>query len=121
MHAGKLLMKKLSNPKKHFLFTFVIDQSTHVHGYIMCTDKRYVEPAIDRAIGQCEQEGIRFLFPMILLTELSTDHAAVELVRRVVCEYPKAKKVLNKAKDFHLSVWAMSTDNPYDSQLMALH
>ena len=46
MHAGKLLMKKLSNPKKHFLFTFVIDQSTHVHGYIMCTDKRYVEPAI---------------------------------------------------------------------------
>jgi N-acetylglucosamine-6-phosphate deacetylase len=103
----------------HYLLTmYVAGVDVHVHGYLMCDDKRHVEAAADQMIEAAEGMGLRML-PMVLATTLST---GVEIVREILGKISEeAKHNIESATDRHFSAWMMGAENPDDARLMELH
>jgi hypothetical protein len=105
-------------PVEHYLLTIVLTPNLHMHGYLMCPDKRFVTHAIDQMMDVAEKEGFRPL-PMGLATTLST---GVEIVRGIIREASlEAGEKLNTATDYHFSAFTMEAGDPRDQRLMELH
>ena len=92
----------------------------HMHGYVMCKDKRAVEEVANEMLDLAERQGLNPL-PVILMTTLST---GADVVRTILCErFPETETEhnLNTARDFHKTVWMMPASDPDDVRLMKLH
>ena len=104
---------------KHYLVTIVLnDMHSHMHGYVMTSDRKVLEAAMVEMMDIAEeQEPLRV--PVVLQTELSTGS---EIVREILCRLSnEAKECMRTATDFHRSVFVMTDDHPDDMRLMELH
>ena len=93
-----------------------------VHAYMMTTNsQRDVERLANRMMAFVEKEfgpGVPVI-PALLDTILST---GIDTVRNGLGErLPEAKTTWEKATNFHLTMWAMPTDDPWHKTLMDLH
>jgi ferredoxin-thioredoxin reductase catalytic subunit len=103
---------------KHYLLTIDVRHHAHMHGYVMCNDRRDLIGVLNRMLDKAEAIGLTPL-PVILSTELTT---GCELVRKIVCaRSAEAKQHIETATDFHFSAWIMPTEDPDDRRLMELH
>jgi hypothetical protein len=111
------MVKGIAPMTKHYLITIDLRPApAHMHSYLMCNDHRLVEHTIDRMFTEAEKLGLKRVLPMALVTELSTGK---NFVREIVKQM--GSKTLDHAKEYHLSTWTMTTDQPDDARLMELH
>lgn len=108
----------------HYLLTLQTTPSEHMHCYLVTKNKEDVQRATGRMIDIVE-DAIKdmsprpFIIPLVLITELTT---GAEIVRECVGEQnAEAKELLKKMSNFHISIFVMTKDNPWDAKLMELH
>lgn len=110
----------MSRKKKHYLITLCLDPGTNLHGYVMTTDESKLMAVAEKMVEVANDSGV-WRVPIILQTQLNTVKD-VDAVRGIVCALSEeARDAIATAKDFHMSVFAMSVDQPDDKYLMDLH
>jgi hypothetical protein len=106
---------------KHYLMTvemFFGGPGLHVHGYLMCDNKKAVAIALDRLVEQAEKLLNRPVPMCVLQTELTTGS---DIVRDFLRKMMSDTTNLDNATRYHFCAWTMPTDHPDDAKLMALH
>jgi hypothetical protein len=102
----------------HYLLTLSLKTGHHLHGYLMCDDKRAVKETLNEMFDVAERNGLGPL-PIVLSTTLST---GTDVVRTILRErFPETRHNLETAKRYHKTVWAMPASDPDDVRLMKLH
>jgi hypothetical protein len=105
---------------KHWLLTLALAPHTHLHAYVMSTNKRHARDAAAKLLNEAER--LRSSYPLasiILMTRLSS---GTELVREIIAARSKeAASLLREATDFHFSVWSTHASEADDAKLMELH
>jgi hypothetical protein len=103
---------------EHHLLTIQPDSGTYLHAFIMTNDKRAITRTIDRMFNIAEIGGARPL-PVVLDTKLND---AVSVLLDCLKEnFPEAYRTHQRAKNFHLTVFAMASSHPWSQKLMDLH
>lgn len=116
----------------HYLVTLSfpsVPSMYHMHAYLMSKED-HTERVMNKMMDETEiawanaHEGLQgealpLPPPIFLVTPLST---SVDTVREIIGNhYPEAKKAIESAKKFHLTIWGMPPEDPDDERLMAIH
>jgi hypothetical protein len=103
---------------EHYLMTIDVGNA-HLHGYLMTADESDMTKIIDKMMQIAEENTQGFLLPIILSTKLGD---GAQVVRDMLGEMSEElKQTLDKARNFHVSVFVMHKENPSDARLMELH
>lgn len=113
------MSKKSRKSPEHYLLTVCLSSNLHMHAYLMCDgNRRWIEGTLNKMLDLAEKEGFRPL-PLVLSTSLSTE---ADIVREILsASSAEAKRHLDTATDFHLTIFTMPADSPDDARLMELH
>jgi hypothetical protein len=105
---------------EHHLLTIQPDSGMYLHGFIMTNDKRVITQTIERMFNIAESHGSRPL-PVVLDTRLSDDVGVDAVLACLKANFPKAYRTYQRAKNSHLTVFAMASSHPWSERLMNLH
>ena len=106
---------------KHYLLSMMLSREMYLHCYVMSNDKDIVRQASDKMVYEAEQRLGPIMAPILVATG-PLKPPTVKQVRDVLTEvYPKALETLAKAKDFHITIWAMPKELPGCKQLLEIH
>lgn len=107
---------------EHHLITVAGQGGVFVHAYVMCIDfnNTKLSNLLSNIDDQMKERGVEvdIRFPA-MATRLSK---SVDLVRKIVADGNlDAKRAIETATNFHLTIFTMQGNDPINARLMALH
>lgn len=105
---------------KHYLISLPFG-ALFMHCYVMSNDRNILEKASAKLLHEVETKLGPVQMPVVLSTG-PLKPATVRYVRRVLTEcYPDAKRRLDEATDFHMTIWGLSRDHPEHDKMLKIH
>jgi hypothetical protein len=101
----------------HYLLSLYLDHGYNAHCYLMCKGNR-VQHATNKLFAELDRLKIEVRLPIVMVSRLSE---SIDLVRDIVGKNPDAKRTMQAATDFHMSMWLEPADSADDQKLMKLH
>jgi hypothetical protein len=104
--------------KQHFLISLKLNNAAQLHGYLMTTDEADTLMVQNVMLDFATEQHLLGL-PVILQTTLGD---GADIVRDIICKHDEGiKKMIQEARDYHFTMFAMPDDNPDNVTLLALH
>jgi hypothetical protein len=124
-------MTKKKKDLSHYLITLDLMPGLRMHAYLVCeNDKKYpncIEGVANMMLEKAEEMKINpwpgiFLSSKLSADGVTADPASIKVVRDILlAQFPEAQQHWKTMKNFHLTVWGMSSGTPEDKRLMELH
>ncbi len=103
---------------KHYLVTLGLKSHENLHSYIITNDYNVVERIRDAMLDKADELG-GVTLPIILETVLGDGEKVVR--DYLFSHVPGSKQLIEKATNFHWTMWAMPDGCADDENLMELH
>ena len=106
------------NKVEHYLITLQLNDGLLLHSYLITNQEDRIKNIVDRLIDKADELGGCYL-PVVLVTKLDSGVKVVQAYLRE--RAPQTRQWIDSVIDFHHTMWAMPTSDPYAAHLMALH